>query len=48
MRVSRVARRDVVRQHLGALRDEQDVVEGQPLTGEAPVELDQPLQLDAP
>jgi hypothetical protein len=29
------------------LRHEQDVVEGEAFTGEAPVELDQPLQLDA-
>jgi hypothetical protein len=30
------------------LRHEQDVVEGEALAGEAPVELDQPLQLDPP
>ena len=34
VRVSRVARRDVVRQHVRLGRDEQDVVEGEPFLGE--------------
>ena len=44
-RVSRVRGRDVVRQHARLGRDEQDVVEGEPLLGELPVQVEQPLQL---
>jgi hypothetical protein len=39
------ARRNVVRQDVGLGRDEQDVVERQPLLTELPVELQQPLDV---
>ena len=43
--VRRVARRDVVRQDVRLGRDEEHVVEGEPLAAELPVELQQPLDV---
>ena len=44
-RVRRAARRDVVRQDVRLGRDEEHVVEGEPLATELPVELQQPLDV---
>ena len=42
------ARRDVVREHLGLGRDQGDVVEGKALARELLLQLEEPLDLDAP